>query len=103
LWKSLLQVKETYLAGREVVLNNGDLVCFVKEPWTDDPPWCDYFRALFDICQMQDCTIRSFVENDNNLPFRRCLHGFLLEQWNHILLVFGQLRLSDTLIVLCGD
>jgi hypothetical protein len=51
-------VKETYLAGRKVVLNNGDLVRFVKDSWTDDPPWCDYFPALFDFAK---CKTARFV------------------------------------------
>jgi hypothetical protein len=31
-----------------------------------------------------------------DLPFRRRLHGPLLEHWNHILFIFGQLQLSNS-------
>jgi hypothetical protein len=94
-WKSLLQVKDTYLAGRKIVLNGGDLVRFWQDPWEDKPPVCVMFPDLFDICQLQECTVKFFVENGKTLPFRRRLHGRLLDQWNQVLAYFEQLSLSN--------
>jgi hypothetical protein len=70
-------VRDTYLAGRKLVLNKGDLVRFWKDSWTGDPPWCDQFPVLFDICQMQNCTIRQFVDNNIDLPFGRWKRAFI--------------------------
>jgi hypothetical protein len=35
-WKALISVKETYLAGRQVILNLGDIVGFWLDPWLND-------------------------------------------------------------------
>jgi hypothetical protein len=91
----LLQVKDTCLAGRKGLLNSGDLVWFWKDPWNDGPPICEMFPDLFEICQIQDCTVKFFVENNKNLSFRRRLHGHLLDQWNQVLVKFEQLSLSN--------
>jgi hypothetical protein len=76
-------------------LNGGDLVRFWQDPWEDNPPVCVMFPDLFDICQLQDCTVKFFVENGKIIPFRRRLHGHLLDQWNQVLAHFEQLSLSN--------
>jgi hypothetical protein len=95
-WKSLLKVKDIYLAGRKISLNNGSIVRFWKDSWgNNQPPLCDGFPGLFEICQLQDCTIKDFAEAELYMPFRRRLHDTLLDQWNEILRRFNDLHLNE--------
>jgi hypothetical protein len=53
-WKGLLKVKDTYLCGREVILNSGNLISFWLDPWLNDTPLASSHPDLFDIFQAQD-------------------------------------------------
>jgi hypothetical protein len=61
----------------------------------DDVPLCDLNPILFDLCRMQDCTVQNCVDNNYVIPFRRRLHGNLLEAWNLITTKLGNLTLSN--------
>jgi hypothetical protein len=56
-WKSLLQVKNVYFAGRRVSLRRGNIVCLGKifvileDPCDAGSPLCDLFLELFSISQ----------------------------------------------------
>ena len=83
-WKSIMKVKETYMAGRKINVNCGDLARVWHDPWLGDGVLRDRFPVLFDICQNQECTVASFVANDYELAFRRRLFGELVDQWKWI-------------------
>jgi hypothetical protein len=84
-WKAILKVKDTYFAGRKVVLNNGNITRLWKDPIMGEQPFCEKFPVLFNLCQVQDCTVKSCKEANFEIPFRRHLRGELLDQWQHIL------------------
>jgi hypothetical protein len=48
-WKSLLQVKDVYFAGRKVKLKMGDIVRFWKDPWDPGPILAEHYPELFNI------------------------------------------------------
>ena len=84
IWKAIMKVKETYMAGRKINVNCGDLARVWHDPWLGDGVLRDRFPVLFDICQNQECTVASFVANDYELAFRRRLFGELVDQWKWI-------------------
>jgi hypothetical protein len=83
-WEALLSVKETYLTGRQVILNMGDIVSFWLDPWLNDIALCSAFPLLFDISLAQEVTFQNVLQCDFSIPFRRRLSTGLLEQWNEI-------------------
>ena len=94
-WKSIMKVKDVYIAGRKVNINKGDLARVWHDPWVDNGILREHFPVLYDICQDQDCTIASFVDNDYNLPFRRRLFGELEEQWNWMVCEAKKMPLNE--------
>jgi hypothetical protein len=94
-WKALLKVKDTYFAGRKVILGNGDITRLWKDPLLDNRPYCEQFPPLYDLCQLQDCSIKTFIDANFVIPFRRQLRGELLAQWNSIIEKIGMLSLSN--------
>jgi hypothetical protein len=84
-WKSILKVKDTYLAGRMVMLKNGNITRLWKDSIMGEQPFCDQFPVLFNLCQVQDCTIKSCREANFVIPFRRRLRGELMDHWQYIL------------------
>ena len=76
-WRAIMKVKETYMAGRKININSGDLARIWHDPWVANTPLRDRFPVLFNICQDQDCTIASLVANNYTLGFRRRLFGEL--------------------------
>jgi hypothetical protein len=95
-WKALIKVKDTYLAGRKISLGQGNICRLWKDTYMDDVPLCDLYPVLFDLCQMQDCTVQQCVDSNYVIPFRRRLHGSLLETWNRITSKLENLPLSST-------
>jgi hypothetical protein len=83
-WKALLSVKETYLVGRQVILNMGDIVRLWLDRWLNDIALCSAFPLLFYISLAQEVTFQNVLQCDLNIPFSRRLSTGLLEQWNKI-------------------
>jgi hypothetical protein len=57
-WRSLLLVKETYLAGRKTKMNIDNLVRFWHDSWDIGPPLISLYPKLFNICQIQECSVK---------------------------------------------
>ena len=90
-----MKVKDVYMSGRKVNINKGDLARVWHDPWVDNGILRERFPVLYDICQDQDCTVASFVDNDYNLPFRRRLFGELEEQWNWMVCEAKKMPLNE--------
>jgi hypothetical protein len=84
-WKAILKVKDTYFAGRKVLLNNGNITMLWKDPIMGEQPFRDKFPVLFNLCQVQDCTVKSCRDANFDIPFRRRLRGELLDHWQYVL------------------
>ena len=83
-WKALMKVKDTYFAGRNLILKKGNLVRFWKDPWLDGCSLCVSYPSLFDICQAQDWTFEKGLECNFSLPFRRRFLPAMETQWEYI-------------------
>lgn len=67
---------------------------FWHDPWLNGAPLKLQFPILFYICQVQDCTVKEFVDVDCNISFGRRLHSDLLDQWNALVVHVRNLSLS---------
>jgi hypothetical protein len=76
-------------------LGNGEINRLWKDPLLDNRPYCEHFPTLYDLCQLQDCSIKTFIDANLAIPFRRQLRGELLVQWNSIIEKIGMLPLSN--------
>ena len=61
-WKDLLQVRQTYLAGRKVLIKNGENVLFWLDCWLDDQPLCIKFPTLFELNDFKYISVDDFVK-----------------------------------------
>jgi hypothetical protein len=68
-----------------VMLKNGNITRLWKDSIMGEQPFCDQFPVLFNLCQVQDCTIKSCREANFVIPFRRRLRGELMDHWQYIL------------------
>lgn len=59
-WKSIMKVKELYMAGRRIMIGKGDLARVWKDVMYENKPLCDHYRELFSICHNQECTVENF-------------------------------------------
>jgi hypothetical protein len=63
--KSFLKVKETYLQGREVVLNKGDLVIFWLDSWLNGYKLCENTLTYSVFAWLRRlCSILAFLLKD---------------------------------------
>ena len=91
-----MKVKDTYMAGRKVNINSGNLARVWHDPWIDDTALCERFPDLFTIYQDQEYTVASWVANNYNLDFRRRLFGELNNQWAWMVMKARQLSLNNS-------
>lgn len=49
-WKSLMKVKDLYMAGRKIVVRSGTVARLWQDPLGDELPFCDKYPLLFSIC-----------------------------------------------------
>ena len=96
-WKAIMKVKETYMAGRAVNINSGNLARVWHDPWIDAAPLRETFPILFSICQDQDGTIADFVAKNYSLGFRRRLFGEINDQWEWVVSEAKKYTLNDIL------
>jgi hypothetical protein len=66
------------MAGRKVVLGNGNICRLWKYQINDAIPFCDQYSMLFYLCQVKDCTIKDVLDADFVILFRRTLGGDVL-------------------------
>ena len=80
-WKDLLQVRQTYLAGRKVLIKNCENVLFWLDCWLDDQPLCIKFPTLFELNDFKYISVDDFVKKNGLITFRRWLPTVLQSQW----------------------
>ena len=97
-----MKVKETYMAGRAVEINSGNLARVWHDPWLDVAPLCEKFPILFSICQDQDGTIANFVAKNYKMGFRRRLFGEVNDQWEWVVSEAKKYALNTALTLCFG-
>jgi hypothetical protein len=63
IWKDLMKVRQLYLRGRGVKINNGKAVSFWLDPWLDEMPLCQKYGVLFELAVNQKCCVKEVEEN----------------------------------------
>jgi hypothetical protein len=73
IWYDLLKVKEIYLKGRIVRIENGMKTRFWEDNWLFDKLLCTLIPELCILCEQKEVTIYSVKNGDVQLSFRRWL------------------------------
>jgi hypothetical protein len=84
LWSDLLKVKDLYLKGREIKVENGKQTLFWKDIWLFDKPICILAPVLFDWCSDKNIIVSQFLTLNGQMLFDRWLSPILFEQWLRI-------------------
>jgi hypothetical protein len=84
------------MAGRKVVLGNGNICRLWKDHFIDTSPLCEQFPVLFDLCQSQDISLKDALDLDLAIPLRRILRGENLNTWNTVKTKLLELNLSTS-------
>ncbi|KAE8769944.1 hypothetical protein D1007_58383 [Hordeum vulgare] len=77
IWKAIMKVKPYYMAGREVVLNSGNIARHWFDSIRGSPPLKDTYAMLFNICNHQNITVGRFKTGVDDDFFRRQMHHSL--------------------------
>ncbi|PNT74290.1 hypothetical protein BRADI_1g12095v3 [Brachypodium distachyon] len=95
-WKSLLKVREFYLEGTRIKLNNGQPIRFWEDVWGNNVvPLCLKFPALYEICSHVNASVRTFKEQLHLVTSRRRLCSNLAGQWVELSSLVSNLVFSD--------
>ncbi|XP_048552830.1 uncharacterized protein LOC125533101 [Triticum urartu] len=95
-WKAIMKVKDSYMAGRKIIINSGNLTRVWHDPWVENIILKDRFPDLFSICHDQESTLASWVTSNYDLDFRHRLTGVLGEQWAWMVMEAKKLSLSNS-------
>ena len=79
-WKSLLKVKDIYMAGRRIVIKSGNIARVWLDPIGSHPPLCDLYPDLFSVTNFPNDTIAQFKSRAGGGMFRRRLNADLTRQ-----------------------
>ena len=73
-WNQLLSIKEIYIAGRKMLVGQGDSTSFWKDSWICDTPLKDKFPQLFEICYETEVSVAWMARQHWRMSFRRWLN-----------------------------
>jgi hypothetical protein len=59
-WADMLMVKNIYLKGRELIVNNGKSVLLWTDKWSPSGPLCIKAPVLFELSAEKDITVGEF-------------------------------------------
>jgi hypothetical protein len=85
IWTDLLKVKNIYLQGWRVMINNGEHTIFWKDTWLYDKPLCVLFPDLFKFCDQQNILVEQARKETHTISFSRWLMDSLLLDSHRIL------------------
>jgi hypothetical protein len=95
-WKSLMNVKDTFLRYGYFNVKDGSQTRFWVDTWLGNKPLKDKFPALFSIVRRKQDSIATVLNTITlNISFRRNLVGANLTNWNRIVASLQQLSLSQ--------
>jgi hypothetical protein len=65
-----MKVRQLYLRGRRVKINNGKAVSFWLDPWLDEMPFYQKYDVLFELAVNQKCCVKEVEENGWVIQFK---------------------------------
>jgi len=94
MWNDLLKVKNIYLQGRGISVENGCLTRFWLDPWLYNEPIAVIAPVLFELCENKNISVAQAV-GGGQISFRRWLFGELRVAWENIWRDAANFRLSS--------
>ena len=96
MWFDLLKVKDIYLQGRSIVIQNGEASRFWYDPWLHKDPLYLSGPNLFELCENKDISVAQ-VLSGTSVTFRRWLFDCLKDQWDKIMQESNSFQLKSDL------
>jgi hypothetical protein len=81
LWSDMLQVRDIYLSGRSMEVNNGEITHFWGDAWWGSTPFKDKYPLLFNLCSEIDITMAKAARRNWFFTYRRWLSADVLVLW----------------------
>jgi hypothetical protein len=95
-WKSLMNVKDTFLGFGSFKVKDGSQTRFWIDTWLGNKPLKDRFPSLFNIVRRkQDSVAHILSSSPLNISFRRNLVGMNLRDWHRIVTSLQDVNLHD--------
>jgi hypothetical protein len=79
--KDLMKIKQLYLRGMGIKVNNGEAVSFWFDPWFDEMPLCQKYCVLFELAMNPNNSVKEVKEKGWVIQFKIKLQGLIQEQW----------------------
>jgi hypothetical protein len=80
LWTDMLKVKDIYLSGRSMRVNNGERTHFWGDAWCGSTPLKDKYHLLYNLCNEVDINVAAAAARNWFFTYRRWLSAELLVQ-----------------------
>jgi len=85
IWSDLLKVRDIYLQGRNMNVENGQKTLFWKDKWLYNNSLEVLFPDLFDMCLQKNISVDKVKQNHNVVTFNRWLVDKWRIDWSKIL------------------
>jgi hypothetical protein len=95
MWYDLLKVRDVYLKGRTVKIENGKSTRFWEDCWVFDRPLCLLTPELYTLCEQKEITVDRVKSGEIQLSFRRWLTPELRNVWDKIWALVVAFPLSE--------
>lgn len=67
-WCDLLKVKQFYLCGRKLKVNNGANTLFWTDPWLEEKPLCSLYSVIFELANEKAISVNDFIRKRGKFP-----------------------------------
>lgn len=85
IWSDMLKVKDLYLQGRSVEIQNGGRTRFWDDIWLYKKPICEVEPMLYNLCNHKDVMVDDVRKGKVQLSFRREMTNALTTSWSKIM------------------
>ena len=97
MWSDLLKIKEIYLQGRKLKVNNGASTLVWRDTWLYNDPLCSRSPDLFKLCDcdQKDIYVSQLISGLVPVSFCRWLTLELSNEWEKIMEDIFEINLVD--------
>lgn len=83
-WHDLIKVKDLYMLGSKILVNNGNIARFWEDKWLYERSLALMYPDLYSICNDKNLVVKDCRDRHWDLSFRRWLSSDQIRNWNLI-------------------
>jgi hypothetical protein len=95
IWKDLMKVRQIYLRGRGIKINNGEAVSLWLDTWLEELPLCQRYSVLYELVVNQSCSVKEVKEKGWVVQFKVRVQGLIREQWYELAMKLNNVNLNN--------